>query len=103
MSADQLAVNEKMIRPHGQEFWLYGAVDPETNEIVALQLYPTTTELTTWWFLGLLHRRWNLTEVTVLVDNATYLTSVLADDGYRFRYEPAGNRNSIKRVFRDIK
>jgi transposase-like protein len=28
VSADQLAVDEKMIRLHGQQFWLYGAVDP---------------------------------------------------------------------------
>ena len=31
VSADQLAVDEKMIRLHGEEFWLYGAVDPETG------------------------------------------------------------------------
>ena len=31
VSEDQLAVDEKMIRLHGQKFWLYGAVDPYTN------------------------------------------------------------------------
>jgi transposase-like protein len=51
LSADQLAVDETMIRLHGKEFWLYGAVDPETNEIIALQLYPTITKVTTRWFL----------------------------------------------------
>ncbi len=30
ISVDQLAVDEKMIRLHGQKFWLYGAVDPFT-------------------------------------------------------------------------
>jgi putative transposase len=102
LSADQLAVDEKMIRLHGKEFWLYGAVDPKTNEIIALELYPTTTKVTTRWFLDQLHRRCNLAEVTILVDDATYLTEVLADDGYRFRYEPDGNRNAIERVFREI-
>ena len=28
VTADQLAVDEKMIRLHGQEFWLYAAADP---------------------------------------------------------------------------
>ena len=32
VSEDQLAVDEKMIRLHGQQFWPYGAVDPYTNE-----------------------------------------------------------------------
>jgi putative transposase len=102
LSADQLAVDEKMIRLHGKEFWLYGAVDPETNEIIALRLYPTTNEVTTRWFLDQLHHRCNLAETTILVDNAAYLTGVLAEDGYRFRYEPDGNRNAIERVFREV-
>jgi putative transposase len=102
LSADQFAVDEKMIRLHGKEFRLSGAVDPKTNEIIALELYPTTTKVTTRWFLDQLHRRCNLAEVTILVDDATYLTEVLADDGYRFRYEPDGNPNSIERVFREV-
>jgi len=28
VSEDQLAVDEKIFRLHGQRFWLYGAVDP---------------------------------------------------------------------------
>jgi putative transposase len=43
-----------------------------------------------------------MADVTVLVDDATYLTDDLAADGYRFRYEPHGNRNAIERVFREI-
>ena len=31
VSKDQFAVNEKMIHTHGQEFRLYGAVDPTWN------------------------------------------------------------------------
>jgi transposase-like protein len=51
VSANQLAVDEKMIRLHGQQFWLYAAVDPVTNEIVAVSLFPTTNKVTTRWFL----------------------------------------------------
>jgi transposase-like protein len=102
VSADHLAVDEKMIRLHGNEFWLYGAVNPETNEIIALQPYPTTTKATTRWFLDRLHHRCNLAEVTVLVDDAQSLTEVLTADGYRFQYEPDENRNSVERVFREV-
>ena len=43
VTADQLAVDEKMIRINGQEFWLYGAVDPHTNEILHVRLCTTAT------------------------------------------------------------
>ncbi|MFD1571004.1 IS6 family transposase [Halorubrum laminariae] len=109
VSADQLAVDEKMIRLHGQKFWLYGAVDPYTNEILHLSLYPTATKQTTRWFLTELHRRYQLDDVEFLVDDAEYLVDdaeylgpVLAEDGYRFRVIRHGNRNAIERVFWEI-
>ena len=58
VTADQLAVDEKMVRLHGQDHWLYGAVDPKTNEILHISLFPTTTKQTTRWFLDELHRRY---------------------------------------------
>ena len=99
VSADQLAVDERMIRLHGQKFWLYGAVDPYTNEILHLSLYPTATKQTTRWFLTELHRRYQLDDAEFLVDDADYLGPVLAEDGYRFRVIRRGNRNAIERVF----
>jgi len=85
VTADQLAVDEKMIRLHGQQFWLYGAVDPQTNEIR--------------WFLTELHHRYRLDDVVFLVDDADYLGPVLAEDSYRFQTLTHGNRNAIERVF----
>ncbi|AUX09883.1 transposase [Halalkaliarchaeum desulfuricum] len=102
VTADQLAVDEKMIRLHGQEFWLYGAVDPQTNEILHVSLFPTTTKQTTQWFLAELHRRYQLDDVIFLVDDADYLAPVLAEDGYRFRILAHGNRNAIERVFWEV-
>ena len=40
VSADQLAVDERMIRIN-DDYWLYGAVNPETNEILQFRLSPT--------------------------------------------------------------
>jgi transposase-like protein len=47
VTADQVAVDEKMISVNGAEHWLYSAVDPETNEIIHLSLFPSTTKQTT--------------------------------------------------------
>ncbi|GAA0540981.1 IS6 family transposase [Halorubrum ejinorense] len=57
---------------------------------------------TTRWFLTELHRRYQLDNVEFLVDDADYLGSVLAEDGYRFQVIRHGNRNAIKRVFWEI-
>ena len=80
VSSDQLAVDEKMIRINGNGYWLYGAVDPETNEILQLRLFLTTTKQTTRWFLVKLHRRYRLDNV----DDADHLVNVLDEDGHRF-------------------
>jgi len=102
ISADQIAVDEKMIRLDGQDHWLYGAVDPQTNEILHVSLFPTTTKQTTRWFLDELHRRYQLNDVLFLVDDANYLGPVLAEDGYRFQVISHENRNAIERVFREV-
>ena len=84
VSADQLAIDEKVIRINGNDYWLYGAVDPETNEILQFRLFPTTMKQTTRWFLAKLHRRYRLDNVEFLVDDADHLVNVLDEDGYRF-------------------
>ena len=47
VTTDQVAIDEKMIRVNGKEYWLYGAVDPEPNEIINPSLFPATTKQTT--------------------------------------------------------
>lgn len=87
------------IRVDGDDYWLYGAVDPETNEILQARLFPTTTKQTTQWFLVDLHRLYQLDSVEFLVDDADYLVNVLDEDGCRFQIISYGNRNAIERVF----
>jgi transposase-like protein len=101
-TADQLAVDEKMIRLHGTGFWLYGAVDPQTNEILHVSLFPTATKQTTRWVLAKLHRRYQFANVVFLADDANYRREpgpVLAEDDYRFQMLLHGNRNAIERIF----
>jgi len=99
VSTDQLAVDEKVICINGDDYWLYSAVDPETNEISHFKLFPTATKQRTRWFLTELHRRYRLNNVEFLVDDVNYLVNVLDGDGYRFQMLPHGNRNAIERIF----
>ena len=39
---DHVAFDETVIRINGQQFWLYAAVTPETNEFLHVRLFMTT-------------------------------------------------------------
>jgi len=102
VTTDQLAIDEKMIRIDGLEYWLYGAVDPATNKLIHVRLFPTTNKQTTRWFLADLHRCTRLDGVTILVDDADYLVEVLDTEGYDFQVIQHGPRNSIERIFWEV-
>lgn len=102
VSADQLAVNETMIRLHGQAYRLYAAVDPRTNEIAHVSLYPNTNKTTMRQFLAELHRRYQLDDVVFLVDGGNLLGPVFDTGGYDYRVVRHDNRNEIERVFLEI-
>lgn len=61
-----------------------------------MSLFPTATKQTTRWFLTGLLQRYQLNSVEFLVDDADYLGTVLAEDGYRFQTLTHGNRNAIE-------
>ena len=42
---DHVAVDETVIRLNDEQYWLYAAVDPETNELLHTKLEPTTTKV----------------------------------------------------------
>ena len=102
VSTDQLVVDEKVICVDGNDYWLYGAIDPETNKILQFRLFPTATEQITQWFLAELHRQYQLDDVEFLINDADYLVTVLDEDGYRFQMITHENRNIIERVFREV-
>ena len=43
-SPDHVAVDETVIRLDDEQYWLYAAVDPETNELLHTTLEPTTNK-----------------------------------------------------------
>jgi transposase-like protein len=68
VTANQLAVDEKMIRLHGQEFWLYRAVDLNMNEFLHVRVFPTRTIVLTKQFLQELTEKHDVAESLFLVD-----------------------------------
>ncbi|MFB1065759.1 IS6 family transposase [Natrinema sp. H-ect4] len=100
---NHVALDETVIQLNEHRYWLYTAVDPETNNILHTRLYSTTTTALTERFLQELTEKHDLDDAMFLVDGAKHLQTALRRSGLRFRYEKHGNRNAAERVFREIK
>jgi putative transposase len=100
---NHVAVDETVIRINDQQFWLYAAVNPDTNKILHLRLFTTTTTALTERFLQELREKHDVDDAVFLVDGAKHLQTALQRVGLRFQYERRGNRNSVERVFREVK
>jgi putative transposase len=102
-SPDHIALDETVIRVNGQQYWLYAAVDPETNKFLHIRLFTTTTTALTQKFLRELRTKHDVSEAVFLVDHAHHLSAALDRAGFRFQTVRHGNRNAVERVFREIK
>jgi putative transposase len=92
-----------VIRINGQQYWLYAAVDLETNRFLHVRLFTTTTTALTSKLLRELSEKHGVSEAVFLVDHAHHLAAVLNQAGFRFQTLRYGNRNAVERIFREIK
>ena len=102
-SPNHVAVDETVIRLDDEQYWLYAAVDPETNDLLHTQLEPTTNNALADRFFANLRDKHDIDDATVLVDGSASLQRSCRKHDLDFRYEQHGNRNSVERVFREIK
>ena len=100
---DHVALDETVIRINGQQFWLYAAVDPDTNKFLHVRLFTTTTTALTQQFLRELRQKHDVSDAVFLVDYAKHLAAALRRAGLRFQTIRHGNRNAVERVFREVK
>jgi transposase-like protein len=102
-SPNHVAVDETVIRLDDEQYWLYAAVDPETNDLHHTRLEPTTNNALADRFFAELRDKHDLADATVLVDGSASLQRACRKHDLDFRYERHGNRNSVERVFREMK
>src|SRR6056297_2591750 len=100
---DHVAVDETVIQLNDEQYWLYAAVDPQTNELLYTTLEPTTTKVLAHSFLTELSEKHDVSDAVFLVDGSHSLQDACQRHGFDFRYEKHGNRNAVERVFREIK
>ena len=102
-SPDHVAVDEAVIRLNDENYWLYAAVDPETNDLLHTKLEPTTNKVIAHAFFTELREKHDVDNAVFLIDGSLSLKDACSRHGLDFRYERHGNRNSVKRVFREVK
>ncbi|QLH83033.1 IS6 family transposase [Halosimplex pelagicum] len=102
-SPNQVALDETVIRINDQQFWLYAAADPATNELLHVRLFSTTTTALTEIFLRELRQKHDVETAVFLVDGAQHLQTALQRAGLRFQMRRHGNRNAVERIFRELK
>jgi transposase-like protein len=100
---DHVAVDETVIQLNNDQYWLYAAVDPDTNELLHTKLEPTRTNMIAHAFFTELQEKHDVEDAVFLIDGATPLKNACHRHGLDFKYEKHGNRNSVERVFREIK
>jgi len=100
---DHIAVDETVIRLNDEQYWLYAAVDPETNELLYTKLEPTTNKVIAHAFFAELREKHDVNDAVFLIDGSHSLKDACRRHSLDFRYERHGNRNSIERVFRELK
>jgi putative transposase len=100
---DHVAVDETVIRLNDEQYWLYAAVDPETNELLHITLEPTTNKIIAHAFVAELREKHDVDDAVFLIDGSHSLKDACRRHSLDFRYEKHGNRNSSERIFREIK
>ena len=102
-SPDLVAVDETVIRLDDEKYWLYAAVDPETNELLHTSLEPTRTNVLAHGFFTELRNKHEVDDASFLIDGAKPFEDASRRLDLEFEYESPGNRNCVERVFYEVK
>ena len=71
-SPDHVAVDETVIHLNDERYWLYAAVDSETNELLHTNLEPTTNTGLAEVFLAELSEKHDVADAVFLIDGPTH-------------------------------
>ena len=92
-----------MNRLNDERYWLYTAVDTDTNELLLRNLEPTRNKVIASSFFRELRQKHDVDDADFLIDGDHVLHYACQRHGLSFRYERHGDRNSVERVIREIK
>ena len=92
-----------MIQLNHEQYWLYAAVDPDMSELLYTTLEPTTNKMIAHAFVAELCEKHDVSDPLFFIDGSHSLKDACRRHSLDFRYEKHRTRNSVERVFREIK
>ncbi|AXR76281.1 Transposase (plasmid) [Natrarchaeobaculum sulfurireducens] len=96
-------VDETVIRLDDEQYWLYAVADLDSNELLHTKLEPTRNKVIASNFVRELREKHDVDDAVFLIDGDLLLQYACERHGLEFRYERHGDRNSVERIFREIK
>jgi len=90
------------IRTNDQQYWLYAAVNPETDRTLHSRPFPTYMIPIAREFLIEVAEKHDVFDVVFLVDDVDDLIGGFRHKNYSHRVEQHGFRNSVERVLREV-
>ncbi|WP_247730188.1 IS6 family transposase [Halovivax limisalsi] len=101
---DHVAVDETVIQLDGERYWLYAAVDVDTNDLLHTKLVSTRNKVLANSFFAELREKHDVDDAGFLFDGDHSLQYAYHHHHrLTFRYERQGIQNSAERVFREVK
>lgn len=100
---EEVALDETVVKIDGEQYWLFTADDPATNQILLTQLNTARTTVVTEWFLRDLRDLHDVEAATFLVDRGQWLHAELDEHDLDYRHETHGERNAIERIYTQVK
>ncbi|MFD1633795.1 IS6 family transposase [Haloplanus ruber] len=100
---DHVAVDETVIQLNDERYWLYTAVDPDTNRLLHIRLYSTRKQAVSEMYLSELREKHLVDDAIFLIDGAPWLQAACHRFRLRFQHVTHGNRNAVERAFRELK
>ena len=92
-----------MIQLNDEQYWLYAAVDSKMNELLHTQLERTTNSVLAQQFLAELREKNDVDDALFLIDGSHSLNDACSRHGLDLRVKHHRDRNSVGRVFREVK
>jgi len=99
----KFALEETVVKVNGEQIWFVAAVEPDTNVILHVRLYPSRNTALTKIFLCELKEKHAIEDAELFVDGALWLHAGLFVLGMHFRHETFGEHNPTECIFQEIK
>ena len=88
-------LDETVIQITSQQYWLYAAVDHETNEILHIRPFATAMAASAQRFVRELREKHAVFQAVLLVEYAHHLSAVLNRSGPRLQTVRYGHRTAV--------